>query len=378
MAGVLIGAGLLAACSGDEERVVPDSGSTWLDLLLLVPDTAQNRRLILMGDVAEAAEVRDVEVPAGDETGAAVLDYYEEVAGWGTETWAALPIADWMSVLEQDDEIRTELGFSYAQVDAFLTTGEAPDTLDVFLGRFSAAEIDSTLAEVPYWSGVQAEAEHGGVSYYQWLGDLENDYDHTSPARPLGHGGRMWVSDDHVVRTRSDAMITGAIDAASGADSLGVDEAYRGLAEALDQPGLYGGFLTGEVIDGTDGGAVLGFGAEREAIEAYEDELASGDHVLLRAVEAYGSAWGLVDGELTVALAVAARDDGAAAANEDLFGRRFGSASSPVTDQPYADSLDLVRSEVEGSVTVFWFEGDKPDFFLSALFRRDPVVATGG
>jgi hypothetical protein len=350
----------------------------WLDLLQFVPDTRETRSLVVMGDVAEAAEVRGVEIPTEDEAAFPVAGYFSELSGMSDETPVMFPPTEWMRELQGDDEIRAELGFSFGQVDAFASTGEPPDTIEVLLGRFDTAQIESTLAEVPYWSDEQEEVEHGGATYYRWLDDLEVDYDRMSPARPLGHGGRMWVSDDHVVRTRSDAAVEGAIDAAAGDDSLADDETFGSLAAALDHVGVYSVFLSDDVIDGSDSEAVVGFGADQAELDAYAEALAAGDHVLLEEVEAYGSAWGLIDGEVAVLLALAARDEDAAVANEDVFVERFENESSPISGRVYAEDLDLVRSEVDGAVTVFWFAGDRPTYFMDALFRRDPLVASGG
>jgi hypothetical protein len=391
-AGALVAAALMVACGGgDEDESLVDqvtsegdgsgvetSGSTWLDLLQFVPDTPETRGLVVMGDVAGAAEARDVEMPTEDEAAWPVAGYYSELSGMSSDDQAMLPSTEWMTELQEDEAIRDELGYSYGQVHAYAATGEPPDTLDVLLGGFDAEAIDETLATVPFWSDEQEEVGHGGETYYRWLGDLEMDVTHNSPARPLGHGGRMWVSDDAIVRTRSDAMTEAAIDAAGGEGSLVDNTTFRSLAEALDQPGLYSAFLTDEVMDGTDAELVIGMGADEEAIEEYEEAVAAGEHTLLTDVAAYGSAWGLVDGEVVTVLAIASADEAAATANEASFTERFATESSPMNGQPYAELLQLERSEVDGLITIFWFEGDRATFFFEALMRRDAVVATDG
>jgi hypothetical protein len=381
---------IAAGCGGssDDDSAADSSGSggstgpseeagTWAALLASIPDTPENRAYVQLGDVAALAEAQGVDLLDEDATDRDVGLFYSDIQGFSDEVTVVLAPTDRMSEVDQSESMRDELGWSYAVVDAYAQAGEPPDIIEVVRGRFDEDAIDDRLDDVPYWSDLMEVAEHGDSSYYRWGDDLEVDAEHHSPGHPLGFGGRMLVSDDRIVWTRSDAAIEAAIDAEAGESSLLADEGFAAIAAALDRDGVQAAFITTEVIDGRDGAAVFGELGDAEDVAAYEEELASGEHTLLEGVEAYASGWGLDPGgqPVTVLVLLSATED-QAEANVDLFAERLGSESSSATGEPYRDRLSIIESEVEGRTTVFVLEADPPSLLLDMSFRRDPLVAT--
>jgi hypothetical protein len=355
----------------------PDADGTWAALLASIPDTPENRSFVQLGDVAALASAQGVDVIEPDASDREVGLFFSDVQGFSDEVPILLPATERMATLDQSESMRAELGWSYAAVDEYALAGESPDVIEVVRGRFDADGIERALDDVPYWSELQEVVEHGDAAYYRWGDDLASDPEHHTPARPIGFGGRMLVSDDRITWTRSDEAMEAAIDAEEGEAPLLADEGFASIAEALQRDGVQAAFITTEVIDGRDGAEVFGGIGDEQDIAAYEEEIAAGEHTLLEGVESYASGWGLDDdGDPVTVLVLVSGSEDQAEADVDRFAERLESESSTLTRQPYRERISIVDSEVEGRTTVFVLEADRPNIFLDMSFRRDPLIAS--
>lgn len=367
-ASILCFGATLVACSDDEgslsSRVTAagvdasTADGRWASLLQMVPDTADTRGMVTMVDIAGAVEAAGIARP--DETASSddVATYLVEVFSVSPDRGAFAYGPSWIvQAAQADEEYRAEMGFSMTQIDAAVEAGLPPEIYEGFLGSFDPAAIDATLAEVPVWSDVQETVTYEGVDYYRWGEDGEINASQTSPARPLGIGGRMVVDDTSVMITRSDAAMEAMIDARAGDGNLADNEDFALIADALEEEPVYSALLTDDVIDApTD---------------------ADGPPALV-GVEAYGTAWGLDDaGTITSLLVLVSADETAAQANIDLMTERLAEGVSEVTGEPYAEFTTVASAETDGRVTIVQIDTERPRFFVDALFRRDPVVANG-
>lgn len=386
---------LTSACSdedgvdGDEESTATtvadadiggpsgaEAAGTWSSLLSMIPDTPGARTFVVMADVAGASDAIGIDRPAPTSDSDDIAGYLSEVFSVGPDEGAALPPLAMLTEAGQlDEEFRDELGWSLTQIDGIVEAGEPPEQYVGIVGDFDPAAVDAVLAEVPYWSGVQETVEYSDHMYYRWGEDGLIDPEHTSPARPLGIGGRMVVTEDEVMLARTDEGIEAMIDAVGGASLLdATDDDFRLLAEAFDaEERVFGVMLTDQIptaIPDDVAGAADVRGGTGAGVGADAPDL-------LDAVEAYGTGWGVgEDGSVTAIVVLVSADEEAAEANVELFEARVADGISEVTAEPYADRVRVVGSVVDGRVTAFEVDVDPWNWFYEAALRRDPLVAT--
>jgi hypothetical protein len=359
-------AGIAGACSddgGDDEQgsatsaetaELPQDEGRWLPTLRVLPDTPDVRAYVVMADVATAAEQTGADNPGPDASSDDVVDWFRAMETPDDGLGDGLPPFDWSSDGPQDDEeFRAERGWSQTQMTHAVQAGIAPETYHAYLGAFDPEAVGAVLAEVPYWSEVQETVPYGGSEYYRWGEDDESNFDHVSVARPLGIGGRMVVEPDAVLLARADAAIEAMIDARAGTGSMADVEDFALIAEALDDQPVFGAMLTDDIL------------------EAPADDEAPA----LEGVEAYGTAWGLEDGEMVTVLVLVSATEADAEANVQRLTDRLDEGFSTATRQPYREMATIEASEVDGRVSVLRLDAEQPQFLIAALFRQDPIIA---
>lgn len=152
------------------------------------------------------------------------------------------------------DEVRAELGFDAATVQAAVTAGLPPEQFVVLQGDFAVAAIDAAVGSDPVWSDLLTTAEHGGVSYYAWGADFAVDVTRVTAARPIGRGGRLALEDGFLYWVPWTTGMEGLIDAGAGAlPTLADQPLLRQAAEALEAQGVYSAVITDAPLAGGPG-----------------------------------------------------------------------------------------------------------------------------
>jgi hypothetical protein len=381
---LLLAGGVLAvACSdddgGEEGTTSGGGGETgrWSDLLRYVPDTEENRASVSMGDADAASEAHDLPRPTEEDADRDIGRWFATVEqaedGSHMALWSFEQAA---RSVGEDTAFRSELGWSWTQMDRFVSSAGGPAGVFVVRGDFDVERVRAVLGVVPFWGERQDEVAHGEVTYFRWEDGQDVHPEQASPARPLGTAGPMSVTERRVVQARTDEVMEVVLDdEASGGGLLGV-EAFRLAAEALDDEPVAGAFFSDDLLDGTDPASVLGPRATPEQLEAFDPD----DHgPLLEDVEVLATGYGLDGGQNVCILVLVAGTEEAAERNIEVMEERIAEQESSTTKQPFDELFDVERTAVEGRVSILWLETDiRPDWIVSSIFQRDTFVLTDG
>jgi len=169
-------------------------------------------------------------------------------------------------------DLTADLGIDPSRVFLAITAGTPPETYQVLEGDFDAARIDAAVRSDPIWSDLLSTAEHRGVTYYAWGGDLEMDLTRVTNVRPLGRGGRLALDTGFLYWVPWTAGMEGLIDAGAGAvPTLADDPRLARAARALAASGVYSAILTDRpLVEGAAmSGLVLGIGGGRDEAGAF-------------------------------------------------------------------------------------------------------------
>lgn len=244
LVGILLALGLTACSSGGADA----PRGRWLSLLAQIPDTERSREEVTMNDHARIRQFFDIERPAIDADEDELFEYLQELA-------LSQPGISFAEIYGLSHgplpllELRTELGFTIADVDIDASAGRVPIPYQIVKGRFSEDAVVEALRTDPSFSDILEEASYDGIVYYHW-GYEGFDPERITAVRPLGRGHQLTVVDDVVSWTLSVEGIEEMIDARQDAGpSLADSEDYQLLAQALDEMDTYTAFFSSDTTD---------------------------------------------------------------------------------------------------------------------------------
>jgi hypothetical protein len=256
---------LLVACGGSDDKPGLLTGSSedkpvtgggavavtdtisgpWLALLDAMPDTADNRSYLEMNDYEALRKLFNAEVP---KTPAEVDAYRRKIL---IPPNGASPVR--FSGLGRDfapNEWLAELGFHPGQVDADLSAGKPPNSIEALRGRFDAAAIETAIdKDTSVVRPTLTKTTREGAPLYIWGEDHKVDPQNRSPVRSLGRGGRMAVKGDLLLWAHATAPVSDAIDAAAGKKPSLADSAdVKALLAAMSRHSVYSIVLSNVAI----------------------------------------------------------------------------------------------------------------------------------
>ncbi|MGY6501541.1 MAG: hypothetical protein ACXIVQ_11720 [Acidimicrobiales bacterium] len=203
-----------------------------------------------MGDMRRASELADLFRPApADE---------DEFGRWMTALTGGLVeenvvFVPYVNELgrgltgEMLEEFAAELGWSVADVDAYVAAGNPPNRMLVIQGEELAPDVFPDLPEV----------EPGVVTAGEGR-DLETDLEGRTAARPLGAPLRMAASGDVIAVSSSTATVSAWRDGAGR--TLADDPGLAAVAGALDDLGVYAAVVLETTTALAEGDQVIGIG----------------------------------------------------------------------------------------------------------------------
>lgn len=308
---------LAAGCSDDDGGsggLASGDDYTVLGALAEVPaDWGDEQLLVSTADLAAVTELLGVEPPSiGDED--ATFAWASAVTGArreGETVVAAPPQVVGMQSLASIGEFDAELGWSVADVDAFVEAGLPPGVMTVIAGEVDSSTFDD--ADVEDLGDGLVTAGEGE--------DHAADLAGRTAARPLGTPLRMAADDGKLVATGVTERARWWLDGRQ--DTLAEDADVAAAAEALDGVDVVSAVLQ------------RGVPSEREA---------SG-------VAVQGVGWSEDDGEAVMTFVYVGVDESSAEGLVERVEDAFA-GDSVRTRQPIADLLVLDDVVAEGRVVV--------------------------
>ena len=218
--------------------------------------------------------------------------------------------------LQSLDEIRSELGWTFLDVDAVAEVLFPPFRFGVVTGDVGPETLEAAGLD---------EGEDGVFA----VGEGEDEEfipEEATAARPTGSPLRTAADDGRLVVSSSTDAVAEWVDGEP--ETLAEDDGLRAVAAALDDADAVSAYLTT---------AVPGSGAE-------------GDDERER-VTAIGIGWAVEDGESRIAVVYAYDSEEAAETGADAVEAAYG-ATSTIARTPISDQLELDDVEVDGTVVI--------------------------
>lgn len=243
LVGCLLGP-LIGCSSGSGGGTLSSSGGL-SGLLRRVPDTTATRRSIVYLDWSAASDLAKTKRPPADANYAATRRYVQKVVLDQPRSPVGYP-PDFPDVAQaQVGDIRPELGFSWGDLAQSLSPGPPAVGATVMRGRFDKAAIAHAAHTAKPWNRQLHVGSIDGATVYRWGSDNRSNVSHISPARPLGQGGRLALSDDMAMWAVSDRVLDASLDAGAGKrPSLADNSAVSAVAESFDEHHGYNAVLT--------------------------------------------------------------------------------------------------------------------------------------
>ena len=355
---LLTGALFLAAACGsgvDGGGAGGPEGTSGIEAALsVVPVTEGASDLVVVNDIAAAADAAGVTAPGADADDVALGDYFSTISGLEDSPVAVAPAELVQQSAIEDDAWRTELGWAPVDLTGDVSAGQPPEHLQAFFADFDTAAIDEAVQTDPTWSGQLDEVTYDGLTYYSWGEDGSIDPEGLSTVRRLGESARLFVDQDAGLAywTRTTELMEQALDTFTGdAPSLADDPELGPMASALDDLGAYSAVLT------ADGQAFAGDGE----LEPY-DAVASGAAV--------------VDGQPRLLLVYVNPDEATAQANAETLADVVADGESSANGRPWSDALGAGEIEVDGTLVTASFPTEDARLWNGIFLQRDSLLAT--
>ncbi len=345
----------------DDDLAPTVTGTVYEELLALIPDTDETRRLAMLADHAGVMDFLGLELPEPGGPEDEVLDLFEEInevaqqRGFAPEfpMWPSQS-RDYISVIQDRFQY---VGFEHWGVFQTAHAGVAPRTYDIAFGDFDPQRTTDALAACD--CDQPDVREHSGVDYYAWgpefIGEIEKRhgpplYDH------VGRGPRLLVREGEAFYSISNEVMEDLIGVSvDDIPSLADHTEYVEVARALASLGLMRnmtfvgtGLSADEVTDFSSGDQTL----FQQTIRTVG---------LMREFGVAATGIGFDGEEAFTALVIANPDEETAEFNaERLIDRVWNVPVSSRSDDTLSDQLSRVEVAHEG------------DLVIARLYFRDP------
>lgn len=329
---------VVVACGGSGGSPQTEADVNWIELLEHVPDTESTRQSTMISDYARARAALGLKPPPSDASEAALEEYADALLvgdGDGTGFYGSFL----NGVLKEPGSMRSELGFTFADIDQYVAGGGEAEIYTIWRGRFDADAISDAVHDDPVFSDLLEEESHEGVSYYRWGGDNELDIERVTALRPLGSGHRLAINGSVAYWSPTTQSLLEMIDASTGAsESLADREDYQLLAAGLDELKVFtGSFSTDVSSQLADPEIFCLFDCTAEAV-AEVDEFLEGEPRLVP-YRAFASGTGIDDRGRFSAVVIVHDDDASARENVTRLTTRIENGNSLYNRVPWTEVL---------------------------------------
>ena len=369
------------AAEGGEDGAVttdPSVSGPLASMLVYVADSSANRRQLFIDDYEAGLAAAGVLWPATGDLDQSI-DVFRELTFDG-EPPIFMTAAAFGDRPIEFDEWRTQFGFSVAETQRSLSTGQAPGTLSIFDTDRADEEIESALRADPVWSADLGEAADDDGGYFVWGDDpLAIVRERTSGPRPLGRGGALALAGDGlVIRSVDPAVVEQSLAASVGEGrSLFDDEGYLAVANALDGAGVYSAFLTSEnygvdpffLLDPTDAGSLT-----IEEIEETLENITTIPPYLALGIGTNVDSGTDPPGVLVLAFAATSPEtaEETVVAIEEIV----ADGASIASESRWSEMLTVSSTSVDGSVAIVELRTEQPRIGVSAFLQRDTLFVS--
>ena len=312
-----------SACGGSGGPPQTEAEVSWIELLAHVPDTESTRQSTMISDYARTRAELSLDRPPSDASEAALAEYANALLlgdGDGTGFYGGLFAG---GVLKEPGSMRTEVGFSFVDIDQHVVAGGELDSYTIWRGRLDADAIDDAVHDDPVFSDLLEEESHEGVSYYTWGGDNDIDPERATALRRLGSGHKLAINDGVAYWSVLTQTMLEMIDAGTGASgSLADLEDYQLLAGALDELNVFVGSFSTSVSGGrADPETLCPLRCPGETLADVEEFL--NEEPLLVPYGAFASGTGIDDRGRFSAVVIVHDDEASARENVDRLTERI-------------------------------------------------------
>jgi hypothetical protein len=341
-----------SAAPGVTHELAPHPDAPLSDLLRLLPDSPENRRLVPLNDLALAAERTGIQRPSVGADQTAMLAYMMALADAGI---AKGPFVGGLDPYpEQGFARRDYLAFGVENVRQSGLVGEPPYLTELIVGQFDPAATDAALARCTECVPPNRET-YQNVPFYAWGEDLLPDFDgiFKPPAYDeFGRGGRIAVQPTLVYRTVWTEGMHTAIDTGLGsAPSLADVPGFMALARGVVDLGAYSLILSNDTSMQAGSTATLdAMLANVQQDEAREEQArrAADPSLLLRPYGAIAFGTGLDENGRYLALGLLHLTEQDAARNAEIIPRRIEEVPSTSQKRPWRELFGDVETHTDG------------------------------
>jgi hypothetical protein len=337
--------------------------------LEFLPDSPEIREAIWISDIALQRTQFGIELPGPGASDDDVTDYIAELAnddnggvgipisrgstidtlvsGFGSNAWK---VEDW----------RNSLGFIASNVDLTILSGSVETTFEVLEGRFDLTEIEQAVRNDETWKEQLEQESRKGLDYYTWAEDYVSSLEGRSGVRPTGRGGRMHATSEAVFWTHGTGEMHDLVDVATDQNlSLARDEDFRLLANAMDEEGVYAGFLSDVTQNVEDQlfDFVEGFGITPEQYETLANRFGS---LALDPFEAVGVGVSSDGSHYFVVISLAYDDERSAEDNVHAAERMFIDGFNLQRDRRWSEDFRNPEVTVNGRILIATATMDNP------------------
>jgi hypothetical protein len=365
--GLLVSAALIAGCSDEPEPPAGDLGGGYvLGAVRQLPASLEGEApMILVGDLDRASKLAGSERPADADSDQVVPWISDLTASGGDgQSRVFVPLPDVLLPFNATpSDMEAEVGWSVVDVDSFVALTQPPEQMLVVSGDFDEDTLSGDLSEV----------EDGIVTDIVGEDHEQNVTDPTAFSR-VGAPTRFAVDDGRIAASSDTQAIR---DWLAGGEALADDDAYAGIAQALDRSEVYAAVIarapSGIDLSSLDLGEEVSAEQVERLVQQLEEELpeASFDTV--------GIGWSVDDQGPLVTTAYHFESEDDAVANINALRERYESGTSIQAQRPFSDFLEVEDVQNEGSAVLVTTRpaGDgRVDFAYRALLSRDSLFVS--
>jgi hypothetical protein len=260
-----------------------------------------------------------------------------------------------------------------SNVDLTILSGSAETTFEVLRGRFDLTEIEHAVRNDETWKEQLEQESRKGLDYYTWAEDYATNLLARSGVRPTGRGGRMHATSEVVFWTHGTGEMHDLIDVATDQSlALATNEDFRLLAKAMDEEGVYAGFLSDVTLDVEDHIYPLigGIGLPLDTYLALQDRFES---LALDPFDAFGIGVSYDGSDYFAVISVVYDDERGAEDNVLAAGRIFVDGSSLSRDRRWTEYLRNPEVRVNGRILIATAEMDNPATWVRMIDDKDLI-----
>ncbi len=260
-------------------------------------------------------------------------------------------------------------GYAPGDLASDIRAGEPPHQLMAATG-----DIDKNAVYDAFTQHVQNAERRtlGDEKIVSWLEDGKIRPGMRTPYSLIGESGRVAVLGNELAYARTDADMTGMVQAAHGeTETLADNDDLAAAAQALDDAGVYSAMLGTRTY--SSHGADLGGDLDPAQVAKQHKQITA---LALTPYRAYGIGVTKTDDQATMVVVLVMDDHDGATRNAERLRAKVAEGSS-VTGQPWSHLLSKPKVSVDDAVVTARFDVDNATLWYDIVPRRDTLLNVG-